>query len=256
MLNALRALRARLRPRPVNDWRMHDRETMHHFDEPGLPLQPYGLAVPSFPLRTSTGAPGLDFWFGLGDAWAHMTSRFLPADPAVLDIGCGCGKLARFLRLNPTLRYVGVDLFKPSIEWCRRAFAFEGDRFRFEHFDGYSALYNPGGVVQARDYRLPVDTASIDMVVCGSLFTHLLEPDAVHYLAEISRALKPGGQALISIHVEPPPGERFAGDEVRIDIDETYFLQLCADAGLSSAERIGVVYGQVVHRLQRAAIQS
>jgi SAM-dependent methyltransferase len=252
MLNALRALRARLRPpRPLNDWRLYDHDTMHHFDEPGLPLQPYGLAVPSYPLRTSTGAAGLEFWFGLGDAWAQLVSRFLPRDPLVLDIGCGCGKLARFLHLNPALRYVGVDLFKPSILWCRRAFAHAADRFRFEHFDGYSALYNPGGAVQVRDYRLPVDVASVDVVVCGSLFTHLLEPDAVHYLAEISRVLKPGGQALVSIHSEPPEGQLYAGDEARIDVDEDYFLQLCGNAGLASAERIGLVYGQLVHRLQR-----
>jgi SAM-dependent methyltransferase len=171
----------------------------------------------------------------------------------VLDIGCGCGKLARFLHLHPTLRYVGVDLFEPSIRWCRRAFAGSAGRFRFEHFDGYSALYNPDGRLQPRDYRLPVDDASIDMAVCGSLFTHLLEPDAAHYLREIARALKPDGQALISIHNEPPPPEVFAGDETRIDIEEAYFLQLCADAGLGLAERIGVVYGQVVFRLRRAS---
>ena len=179
-----------------------------------------------------------------------------PARPGstVLDIGCGCGKLARFLHLNPTLRYVGVDIFQPAILWCRRAFAHAADRFRFEHFDGYSALYNPGGTVQARDYRLPVDVASVDMVVCGSLFTHLLEPDAVHYLAEISRALKPGGQALVSIHAEPPEGQVYAGDEMRIDVDEGYFLQLCENAGLVSAERLGMVYGQLVHRLQRPTV--
>lgn len=254
MLRRLRALRARLRGRgPPDDWRLYDRETMHHFDAPELPLQPYGLAVPSYPLRTATGAADLNYWFGLGDAWAHMISRFLPASPTVLDIGCGCGKLARFLRLHPTLRYVGVDLFRPSIEWCRRAFADDADRFRFEHFDGWSALYNPDGVVQVREYRLPVDAATVDLVVCGSLFTHLLEPEATHYLAEIARALKPGGQAFISIHVEPPAGTAFAGDEARIDVDEAYFLDLCAAAGLESAERIGVVYGQVVHRLRRRA---
>lgn len=235
----------------MDDWRLYDRATMHHFDEPMLPLQPHGLAVPSYPLRTSTGAASLDYWFGLGDAWAHMVSRFLPADPVVLDIGCGCGKLARFLRLHPTLRYVGVDLFKPSIDWCRRAFAGDGDRFRFEHFDGYSALYNPEGTVEVRDYRVPVAVASVDLVVCGSLFTHLHEPDAVHYLAEIGRALKPGGQALISIHAEPPPGERFTGDAVRIDVDEAYFLELCAAERLELVERIGLVYGQLVLRLAR-----
>jgi SAM-dependent methyltransferase len=233
-------------------WRHFPRESLHHFDEPDLPLQPYGVAVPSYALRTSAGPGDLAMFLGIGEAWAQLVTRFLPEDPMVLDLGCGCGKLARFLHLNPRLRYVGVDLFLPSILWCRRAFADAADRFRFEHFDGYSAEYNPEGAVEVAGYVLPLEDASVDMTVCGSLFTHLLEPDAVHYLNEIRRVLKPGGQALISIHVEPPAGERFHGQEGRIDVEEAYFLELCDRAGLAAAERIGVVYGQVVHRLRKA----
>ena len=66
------------------------------------------------------------------------------------------------------------------------------------------------------------------MTICASLFTHLLEDDCRHYLAEISRVSKPRGLALISIHNEPPHGERFAGDESRIDIEEAYFVELAA----------------------------
>lgn len=225
---------------------------MHWFDEPWLPAQPHGLAVPAFELRTSSSAGDLGLFLGIGEAWAQLVSRFLPDDPTVLDLGCGCGKLARFLHLNQRLSYVGVDVFEPSILWCRRAFAESAHRFRFEHFDGYSATYNPAGTIQVVDYRLPVDDGSIDMAVCGSLFTHLLEPDAVHYLQEIGRTLKNGARAMISIHIDVPPGETWAGDEARIDVDEGHFLGLCQAAGLAPEQRIGVVFGQVVHLLRRA----
>lgn len=251
----LRRLLARVGRREARvaaqDWRAFPRETLHHFDEPELPLQPYGLAVPSFALRTEAGTGHLAWFLGIGEAWAQMVGRFLPEDPVVLDLGSGCGKLARFLHLNPRLTYVGVDIFLPGVLWCRRAFAPAGDRFRFEHFDGYSATYNPEGSVAVVDYALPVADRSVDMTVCSSLFTHLLEADAAHYLGEIARALKPGGQALISLHVDVPPGEFWAGNEDRIDVDEPYFLRLCEAAGLTPEERIGVVYGQVVHRLRR-----
>jgi SAM-dependent methyltransferase len=181
-----------------------------------------------------------------------MVSRFLPDDPVVLDLGCGCGKLARFLHLNPKLRYIGVDIFQPGILWCRKAFAGSAGRFRFEHFDGYSATYNPDGQLRVVDYALPTADGSVDVVVCSSLFTHLLEPDAVHYLAEIARVLKPGGQAFISVHNQPPAGEVWAGDEERIEVDEGYFLGLAKAAGLTGEERIGEVYGQVVHRLRNS----
>lgn len=223
------------------------------FDEPQLPAQPSGLATPPYPLRASTGVGDLAMFLGIGEAWAQLVTQFLPDAPMVLDLGCGCGKLARFLHLNPRLHYVGVDLYAPSILWCQRAFAAAGDRFRFEHFDGYSAAYNPRGRIRVSHYRLPMTDLSVDMVVCASLFTHLLERDAVHYLTEIARVLRQDGQVLVSIHNQPERGKAFSGAESRVDVDEAYFLKLCAAAGFECAERIGLVYGQVVHRLRRAA---
>src|SRR5688572_25449843 len=81
----------------ARNWRDFPRDSLHHFDEPSLPLQPGGLAVPSFALRTSAGTGDLAMFLGIGDAWAQLVSRDLPPDPVVLDLGCGCGKLARFL---------------------------------------------------------------------------------------------------------------------------------------------------------------
>jgi SAM-dependent methyltransferase len=230
-------------------------DVLHHFDEPLLPRQPGGLPVPPLGLRLESGPGDLAMFLGIGEAWAHLVSRYLPATPVVLDIGCGPGKLARFLALNPSLTYVGVDLFRPSILWCQRAFAELGDRFHFEHFDGISERYNPAGTVRTVDYVLPVADRSVDLVACGSLFTHLFEPDARHYLAEIARVLKPGGTAIVSIHIDvqhidAASGAAFVGDEHRMDVDEDYFLELCAQAGVPSAERIGLVYGQVVHALK------
>ncbi|MBW8813601.1 MAG: class I SAM-dependent methyltransferase [Caulobacterales bacterium] len=255
----LRALAARVglirpseaEPPPPATWRDFPRESLHHFDEPALPLQPYGVPVPSYALRTSAGTGDLAMFLGIGEAWAQIVSRFLPEAPVVLDLGCGCGKLARFLHLNPALRYVGVDIFLPSILWCRRAFEGSKDRFRFEHVDGRSVTYNPDGAIPTTAISLPVEPGGFDAVVCGSLFTHLLEPDAVHYLGEIARVLKPGGRAFISLHVDVPPGARFVGDEDRIDVDEGYFLDLCAAAGLEDEQRLGVVYGQVVRLLRK-----
>jgi len=239
-------------PRPLS-WQDQDRNVLHWFDEERLPLQPHGLAVPQYGLREAAGTGDLEMFLGIGDTWAHLVNRFLPHDPVVLDVGCGCGKMARFLALNPRLRYVGLDVFEPSIRWCRRAFGSYSDRFRFEHIDMQSATYNPGGAIVGADFTLPVDDTSIDLAICGSLFTHLYEPVAARYLSELRRTLKPGGGALISLHVEPEPGETYSGDEWRIDVDEGYFLDMALSAGLAPAERIGVVYGQTVHLLRRPA---
>jgi SAM-dependent methyltransferase len=149
--------------------------------------------------------------------------------------------------MNPRLRYVGTDIFLPAIQWCRKAFAsLASGRFQFDHFDAYSAVYNPEGKIQARDYRFPYNDGAFNTVVCASLFTHLLEPDCVHYLAEISRILGAGGRAIISIHNTPAEGTRFSGDEARIDIDQDYFVELANQAGLRVLEVVGRVYGQQV----------
>jgi SAM-dependent methyltransferase len=252
MLNRLRRLTGRHDAPDGDPSDGQPAELLHHFDEPALPLQPGAIAVPNRALRAWAGTADLAAFLGIGEAWAQLIAQHSPAEPLVLDLGCGCGKLARYLHLNPRLRYVGVDLFEPAIAWCRRAFAGSADRFRFEHFDGYSATYNPTGRINASEYRLPVDDGAVDLVACGSLFTHLLEPDARHYLAELRRVLRPTGCALVSLHVEPAAGSVYSGDENRIDVDEAYWLMLAKDAGLRSADRIGLIYGQVVHRLARA----
>jgi SAM-dependent methyltransferase len=216
-------------------------------DDPLFSGQPLTLPVPNATLRAASSVREAGAWFAIGEAWACVVSRFLPDAPFVIDLGCGCGKLARFLYLNPRVRYLGLDLFLPAIAWCRRAFhPLAGDRFRFEHFDGYSPAYNPQGTLDPGTYVLPCPDSAADTVVCGSLFTHLSEPVCKHYLHEIRRVLKPRGRAIISIHFEPPAGSVFAGDESRIDIDPDYFRNMARAAGLGEFQTVGIVYGQLV----------
>lgn len=230
------------------------RDLWHHYDEHKLPQQPGGLPVPNIALRlNSAGGGDLAYWLGIGEAWAHVVARFLPPAPTVLDLGCGCGKLTRFLTLVPGTRYVGVDIFLPHVLWCRRAFAALEDRFVFHHFDGYSEMYNPQGAVRTEDYHLPAEDGAVDLVAAHSLFTHLFEPEARHYLGEIARILKPDGVAVISLHVEPPAGQVYVQSHDRSDVALDHFLAMAADAGLGLRENVGVVYGQTVIVLEREA---
>lgn len=232
-------------------WRGFPLDRLPLMDEQDWPAQPHTLPIPNAVLREAAAVSDVAAFLAIGEAWSQMVSHYLPDAPAVLDLGCGCGKQARFLALNPALTYVGIDLFLPGILWCRRAFAPLAERFRFEHFNGISEVYNPGGDIKASEYVFPLDDGSIDMTMCASLFTHLFEADARHYLSEIARVAKPGGRAIISIHIEPSWGTHYSGDEARIDIDEAYFVQMCEAAGLAVEERIGVIYGQTAYLLRK-----
>ena len=209
----------------------------------------YVAPLPSPELMGTVGAPDVENFLVVGDAWSQVIGRFLPPPaepgPLVLDVGCGCGRIARFLLAVPGLRYVGFDIMRPSIEWCRRHLEplAEG-RFAFHHVDAFSRHYNPGGRLAPGDLRFPCEEGSVDLAFGASLFTHLLEPDARHYLAETSRVLRAGGRALYSVLTSPEPGRRFSGAEDRIDVELDYFVAMAEAAGLELEERLGELAGQ------------
>jgi SAM-dependent methyltransferase len=121
----------------------------------------------------------------------------LQPDHAVLDVGCGIGRMARPLAdfLSSDGSYDGFDVNRDGIGWCRRRYA-RHRNFRFRVADLYNRRYNPGGAHAASEYRFPYDDARFDLVVLTSVLTHLLEDEATHYVSEVARVLKPGGRVL------------------------------------------------------------
>ncbi|MEZ5503722.1 MAG: class I SAM-dependent methyltransferase [Halioglobus sp.] len=223
------------------------------------------LPLPNTRLRTVVSGPDLGRFLYIGHAWASVCTHYLPpAQPVlVMDIGCGVGKMARFFALDPAVHYVGFDIYRPAITWCRREFSrLYGERFRFEHFDGRSAMYNPGGSLSVADYRFPAADGSVDLALGASLFTHLYENDMRHYLAETARVLKTGGLALLSIHTldelpeffpdAPAAGDRkIVGNEQVILVDRDYFVALAGESGLTLHALPGRLCGQELVVVQK-----
>ena len=118
----------------------------------------------------------------------------------ILDVGCGCGRLAAVFAKDPELvelgvSYTGMDIDHDSIDWCRHHITPLNSSFRFYHADLHNSVYNPEGALDPSTYRFPHDDGSFDLIVATSLFTHLLEPEAAHYLGEMARLVS--AQALI-----------------------------------------------------------
>ena len=202
----------------------------------------------------SVGGVTLEIFLVMSDAWGQLLSRLTCPDTRVLDIGCGCGRAARVLLPSPRVKhYLGFDVIPQNIAWCNqhiKPLFFE--RAEFVHYDLYSAEYNPSGKMRASDLVFPCGAGTIDLVIGASLFTHLLEPDAVHYLNEINRALSRSGRAALSIHTDVGAGAQFSGTEARIDIDPQYFNQLAEKAHLTPLEVVPDVGGQRVVILRKA----
>jgi ubiquinone/menaquinone biosynthesis C-methylase UbiE len=121
-----------------------------------------------------------------------------PGD-AVLDVGCGSGRMAVPLTgyLTREGRYAGFDVSREAVAWCTENISGVHPNFEFTVVDVQNGAYNPTGRYKSSDFRFPYPDGSFDVVLLASLFTHMLPSDVQHYLHEIVRVLKPGGQLLV-----------------------------------------------------------
>jgi SAM-dependent methyltransferase len=152
------------------------------------------------PLRVRSNAGPLSGLEPSGAEFLAYLKLLCGAKPSsrILDIGCGFGLLG--LQLKKYLRqpgaYVGVDVDRNAIAWAQRHVASDGASFEFRHLNLRNAAYNPGGTQQASDLVLPLPSASFDIIVLKSVFTHLRPHEVRNYLKEAARLLDPNGLCL------------------------------------------------------------
>ncbi len=214
-------------------------------DLPPLPLRAY--AGPLSSLETS-GAEFLSYMKLL----CGVTSR-----AKVLDIGCGFGLMALYLKdyLQPPGGYTGLDINRQAIKWAERAITKRYSNFNFLHLDIRNAAYNPRGQYRAENVRFPFEDKSFDFVLLKSVFTHMQPEEVKNYLREVARLLAPKGVCLATFFLLNPGQERqqsrvpasltFAfGDELwrytwkgmpelTVAYSETEVMRMLHDAGLS-----------------------
>jgi SAM-dependent methyltransferase len=133
-------------------------------------------------------------------SWLNFLSRkYCTSKSDVVELGCGCGRLARPLR-DPQWApwfegtYVGVDIDREMIEYCQSNFP--EDRFQFILSPHRSATYASDNLHGAQDTPSKFaigDEQSKDYVYSLSLYSHLLEKEVVEYLQESHRILRTGG---------------------------------------------------------------
>jgi SAM-dependent methyltransferase len=162
-----------------------------------------GFDIP-FDLALLTGG-GADTWVGISAAHLAAYARYCPVRSGhdVLEVGCGVGRDAIPLTrvLGAPGSYVGLDVSGPSIDWCQENITARHPNFRFDHLNIHSDFYNPQGSLRANEVRLPVASSSIDRIILQSVFTHMFEPDIVHFLREFRRVLRRDGRVFASFFV-------------------------------------------------------
>jgi SAM-dependent methyltransferase len=133
--------------------------------------------------------------------------RALDSFEAILDFGCGCGRMLLWMEeLGLKRALQGTDIDAEAIEWCR------------EHVP-YAEV-----TVNSADPPLECPDGAFDLVVGHSVFTHLDEPRQDAWLGELRRVTSPGGFLVLSTH-----GEVALGDDVwrirgRLDDEGIVFI--------------------------------
>jgi SAM-dependent methyltransferase len=135
----------------------------------------------------------------VGDELAGLLVDFgMTKDSAVLDVGCGYGRLALGILHATDHRgsYLGFDILARQIDWCQTTISPSFPKMRFVHLDIRNGRYNPRGTIEPTEASFPARSASTDVCALFSVCTHLYRPDIERYLDEIRRVLRPGGVAI------------------------------------------------------------
>lgn len=114
---------------------------------------------------------------------ARLMRRFADLkDKAILDFGCGVGRLYFGLRgRDEPASYLGVDVKPDVIAWAQKHVTAANPRFSFRQADVRNERYNSEGAVRNEVWAQSFDRP-FDIIYCYSVLSHLTETDAVAVL--------------------------------------------------------------------------
>ena len=159
--------------------------------------------------------------------------------PSILDFGCGCGRMARYLDMMREWRAFESEIDEKHVAWCQ------------------ANLRNVDTCLNGIRPPLPFDDGSMDLVYSLSLFTRLPEHVASEWLNDLARVLKPGALLITTTHglpaldiiknsaVHQQMFMRNRGDIIDIieKLPRDRYIFLPYDANVIAAANVGAEYG-------------
>jgi SAM-dependent methyltransferase len=131
----------------------------------------------------------------------------LKAGDSVLDVGCGCGRIAAALTqyVDGTSQYIGIDIVPGLIDFAANFITPRYPSFRFlllnESNKTYDWWLRQGDETGIAKLTEGVSAQSIDLAISVSLFTHLDYPAALEMLTSIHQVLKNDGRVFMTVFV-------------------------------------------------------
>ncbi|MDX6514871.1 MAG: hypothetical protein QOH73_537 [Gaiellaceae bacterium] len=193
--------------------------------EQGVRIAPDGLPLPPTRLIVLVAGTPEPEWFLESGALAARSIRSalgkagaeLERMGAVLDFGCGCGRVLRHWAHLDGPEIWGTDYNERLVDWSR-------ENLPFAHV-GRNELEPP----------LPLEDEQFDLVYGLSVFTHLPERLQHAWMAELRRVVRPGGFILFTAHgrryvdrLDEEERERFLAGDLVVRWDRVAGTNLCA----------------------------
>jgi SAM-dependent methyltransferase len=146
----------------------------------------------------------------VGSSIAGMMKALGLLEPGnrILDVGCGCGRVAARLLSSPIASYEGFDRNPRLVGWAAENIMPADPRFRFQLVSvesPYAELDGFRGTIPATDLRFPYADGSFEVALLASVFTHMPVADSRRYLDELARVLGPDGQVLATWFLTDEP---------------------------------------------------
>lgn len=163
----------------------------------GPPLPPRRLMV------RVAGTADAEWFLRSGRAAYDAIAAHVPLEgvQAILDFGCGCGRVTRYFH-GFAGEVAGSDVSAQAIAWCR-------DNLRFGRFEA-NGLAPP----------LAFADESFDLVYALSVFTHLTDDLQLAWRDELRRVLRRGGKLLVTTHGESYVPRLDEGERARFERGE------------------------------------
>jgi SAM-dependent methyltransferase len=120
---------------------------------------------------------------------------------AILDFGCGCGRVARYWTSLEGPEVHGCDLSPDAVQWCAENLGIDAR-------------------VNGLEPPAPYPSQTFDLIYALSVLTHLTEPLQRRWVGELRRIAKPGGLLLVTTHGDAYRGALLPAERARYERGE------------------------------------
>jgi len=189
---------------------------------------PDGLSIPpAYLIWLVVGTSDIQAFLDAGSTHAHDVIQYileksglaLDRFDAILDFGCGCGRIIRYWKDLQHTQVYGTDYNSVLVQWCRQ-------HLPFAQF-GTNHLAPPLSFLDEQ----------FDFVYARSVFTHLAQDLQFAWIEELWRVLKPGGHLLITVS-----GDQFLGYLTSSEAEQYQGGHLVVCAGKMEGKNYCAVY--------------